>query len=167
MEKYGQIRWPIPLNEISQGPQQITSFWGTINPSNPLLCRARKILACGEKPNEQRWGTIQLLVGPHHFSQRTLGPNHEKEDVKIYSKPLLIVHAFFCNLEQLVFLYSVLGVLLHNFCADDLAHHALSLAESCFAESNLSLALPSLASLSLTCLCLSWLDLRFAWGSFA
>lgn len=58
--------------------------------------------------------------------------------VKIYSKPLLIVHAFFCNLEQVVLLHSVLGVLLHNFCADDLAQHALSLAESCFAESRIA-----------------------------
>lgn len=50
----------------------------------------------------------------------------------------MIVHAFFCNLEQVVFLHSVLGVLLHNFCADDLAQHALSLAESCFAESRIA-----------------------------
>lgn len=47
--------------------------------------------------------------------------------------------AFTCSFLQLgTGCFFAQRALLHNFCADDLAQHALSLAESCFAESRIA-----------------------------
>lgn len=156
---YGQIRWPIPLNEISQGPQQIGIFGYDKSLQSPAVqgtkdLGLRREAQRAEVRNHEDVGwTIPL------FSE-----NLGTEPLSKYIRnPCWLYMRFSATWNRLFFYTAYWAYCCIIFVQMTLLSTLLALLNLAL----LSLALPSLASLSLTCPSLSWLDLQFAWGSFA